>query len=50
MRKRMESIAGRIELESLPGSGTCVKLMIAMDTWPLRKTLCKPLPFRPRIR
>jgi ligand-binding sensor domain-containing protein/signal transduction histidine kinase len=31
MRKRMESIAGRMELESLPGSGTRVKLMITLD-------------------
>jgi ligand-binding sensor domain-containing protein/signal transduction histidine kinase len=31
MRKRIESIAGRIELESLPGSGTRVKLMITLD-------------------
>jgi len=31
MRKRTESIAGRMELESLPGSGTRVKLMITLD-------------------
>jgi len=30
MRKRIESIAGRIELESLPGCGTRVKLMISI--------------------
>jgi signal transduction histidine kinase len=30
MRKRMESIAGRIELESLPGSGTRVGLVITL--------------------
>jgi len=32
MRKRMESIAGRIELESLPGRGTRVRLMIALPS------------------
>jgi ligand-binding sensor domain-containing protein/signal transduction histidine kinase len=32
MRKRIESIAGRMELESLPGSGTRVKLTITLDT------------------
>lgn len=38
MRKRIESIAGRIELESLPGSGTRVKLMVALDpSTPLQK-------------
>jgi signal transduction histidine kinase len=31
MRKRMESIGGRIELASLPGSGARVKLMIKLD-------------------
>jgi ligand-binding sensor domain-containing protein/signal transduction histidine kinase len=31
MRKRIESMAGRIEMESLPGSGTRVKLMITLD-------------------
>jgi ligand-binding sensor domain-containing protein/signal transduction histidine kinase len=31
MRKRIESIAGKIELESLPGSGTRVRLMITLD-------------------
>jgi ligand-binding sensor domain-containing protein/signal transduction histidine kinase len=31
MRRRIESIAGRIELESPLGSGTCVKLMITLD-------------------
>jgi signal transduction histidine kinase len=31
MRKRIESIAGRIELESLPGTGTRVKLTIRLD-------------------
>jgi signal transduction histidine kinase/streptogramin lyase len=32
MRKRIESISGTMELESLPGSGTRVKLMIKLDT------------------
>jgi len=31
MRKRIESIGGRIEWETLPGSGACVKLTIALD-------------------
>jgi ligand-binding sensor domain-containing protein/signal transduction histidine kinase len=31
IRKRIESIAGRMELESTPGSGTRVKLMVALE-------------------
>jgi signal transduction histidine kinase len=31
MRKRIESIAGSMELTSLPGRGTRVKLMITLD-------------------
>jgi ligand-binding sensor domain-containing protein/signal transduction histidine kinase len=39
MRKRIESIDGRMELDSLPGRGTCVKLMITLDN---------PRPLRPK--
>jgi signal transduction histidine kinase len=38
MSKRMANIAGKMELESLPGGGTCVKLVIALgEARPLKK-------------
>ena len=37
MRKRIESIAGKMKLESLPGGGTCVRLIIILANETPRK-------------